>query len=474
MKLEDAIANVLKERKIMDIFEAIDAIKKHSKSRQNDDFIANAIEEYLLETGATDISIDYENEVLVYREQLFANTSFRIQLTSEEIAAKELIIGHRFMPFIHPRIHPKSIFLIDEADNEIELFTDKRSFEENIIYFSLLPPYGLQHYDLDNEGNIPALVYDLSDWMRRNEFTSKDNLLLSPIDYQKNIFRLEKISGKEINRQKIVNTQIDEALENAILNEIVSSEVILPIDMQLFKAIGTLEKRFQQKLGTPIGPLLSAHEEIQIYNSGSYAYLNTADNMDMTMDMAMDEAMNPDLGAMGTATDIPGIFTEMGISYTEEFIIGKMIEQIHIQNKIDSDELYQFLFKNGAQSFYNEKQHENFDKAFAKLAKKIEKDWKTQRLSPSAQQLLSQTLKLKTEIIGLLREIDAKLTDPANFDFSMLMQLQPFEHLSDGLLNLLISDQEKPESSIVNMNKQVKHMRKEFAEASAFILENLG
>ncbi len=474
MKLEKAIEKVLKERSKIDIFECIDAIKEHSKSRQNDDLIADAIDEYLLSTGTTDITINYDKEEIVYREKLFADVSFRILLTSEEFSTKQLVIGHRFLPFIHPSTHPKKVMLIDEADNEIEIIEDFRSFLDTQTYYSLLPPYGLQHYDLDDNSNIQVYSYDLAAWMKRNQFKSKDNLLISVIDYDKNVFRLEKMSSRDVNAQKLVTQNMQQKLYAAFCDHMVYSDAMLPIDVQLFQAFAIADASIFQQAIFPLGPFISDHEELEIFNNGSYAFLNTQSGMEETFSNAYDDALYPDISNMGKATEMEGIFAEMGISYTVEFVEAKMIEQIHIQNQIDKDEIYRLLFKRGDEAFYNAAQRENFDKAFQKMSEKVNNNFSEKRLSPSEQRLLSQTLRLKMDVIGLLRDIDAKLTNPENFDFSMLMQLQPFENLTDGLLHVLTAqNDQKSQNLLGDISNQVKMMHEEFGRVRDFILDQV-
>jgi len=473
-KLEKAIGQVLAGRDIHDYYELLDAIKKASNSKKGDDYIEEMLDEYLLGTGVTDIVINLDDQKVIYREELFSKTSFRIQLTEIELKEKKMVIGHRFIPYIHPTIHPKDIFLIDTEDNEILIREEMNSFMDSLIWFSLLPPYGYQHYELDDDSNINMYIYELSDWMKRNDFQEGDNIMISPIDYKKHIFRIEKISRRDLATQKIVTGNKDEKLTDTLSELLYLEDMMLPIDMQLFQAFAYLPQDFVENPGSPIGPFLSDNERLGLFNNGTYGYINSKEHYDDMMDMALDEAMFPDIGAMGTAEEIDGIFTEMGNSFSEIFIAAKFMEQLHERKEIDKDEVLDIIFKKGKAAFYNEEQEANFNKAFSALAKKIKKEKKNHPLSLPLKKLLTQTLNFKIEIIDLLREIDRRLEDPEAFDFSMLIQLQPFEILTDQLLQNILDDQDafNPKMS-ANLAKQIKQMQKEFQSARHHILENL-
>ncbi len=474
LTLEKAIAAALKPRTITNLYTLLDDIKKRSKTDLGDFTIFDHIETYLVDHGITDIYIDHEEEKVIYREQLFANTAFRVQLTPEEFADKHVVIGHRFLPFFHPSTPPDQLVLLDEKDVIIPMLSEKRNLVDNIIYFSMLPPYGLEHYELGSDGSIEVFLFDLAEWMTSNKFTIKDNILVTPVDHKNNTFRIEKLSSRDIRTQKIADARKDTLLTEAIQAQLAISEVLFPIDIQLFQAFANCDASILNQAGTPVGPFISNHPDIHIFNNGMYAYLNSQENIESTIDHAMDEAMYPDVDSFGTATDIAGIFAEMGISYTEEFLMGKMIEQLNEHQQIDKVGLYAMLFKNGQLPFYNEEQETNFETAFTSLSKYVTQQWGNQPLSLPEKKLLTQTLRLKVDIIGLLRDIDAKITDPDQFDISLLMQIQPFELVSDNLLALLTDpEEEKPNDLLRDLSKQMKEMHSEFQITRNHILSEV-
>jgi len=473
-KLEKAISTSLQSRKIEDMYELVDAIKVSSNSTMQDELVLDHVDEHIIKNGITDIFMNYEREEVVYREKTFQTSSFRIQLTDTELSQERLIVGHRFLPFIHPKISPKKITLVDNNDQAIELKSEYIAYTDVIIFFSLLPPYGFNHYDLNDKGEINLFYFDIKSWLKKNEFSIKDNLLISPVDYAKNIFRIEKISSREIATQKIVSNQLEAELGKIIDNLLFMETLMLPIDMQLFHAFALLSENFKNKICPPIGPFISNNSEINIYNNGTYAFLNTERNQSNMFEDALDEAMFPDLSNMGTANNLNGIFREMGNSYGEIYVEAKFIEQLHERKKLDKDELFSILFGNISNPFFNEQQESNFQKAFDQLANDTNKKWKDTSLGLPLKRLLTNALKFKVDIIQFLRAIDKKLEDPENFDFGILMQFQPFEMLTDQLLQAIVEDSENISPTMTKqLNDQITFMKEEFRVASNHLLEQI-
>ena len=473
-KLEKAISTTLQSRQIEDMYDLVDAIKAASDSTMQDEQVLDEVDEYIIKNGITDIFMNYEREEVVYREKTFQASSFRIQLTEQELNQERLIIGHRFLPFIHPNISPKKITLIDKDGQPIELKSEYIPYSEVIIFFSLLAPYGFNHYDLNEKGEINLFYFDIQSFLSINNFSAKDNLLISPVDYVNNKFQVEKISSREIAAQKIVSNQLEAELEEIIDNLLFMETLMLPIDMQLFHAFALLSENLKNKTFPPIGPFINNSSQINIYNNGTYSFLNTERNQSNMFESALDDAMFPDLSNMGTSKDLNGIFREMGNSYGEIYVEAKFIEQLHERKVLDTDELFSILFGNNRNPFFNEQQEKNFQKAIDKLAKRVTKKWNNKSLGLPLKRLLTNSLKFKVDIIQFLRAIDKKLENPEDFDFGMLMQFQPFEMLTDQLLQGIVEDSESISPTMTKqLNDQITFMKEEFRVASIHLLEQI-
>ena len=88
--------------------------------------------------------------------------------------------------------------------------------------------------------------------------------------------------------------------------------------------------------------------------------------------------------------------------------------------------------------------------------------------------LLKKTLQFKIEFIGLLRDIDHRMTAPEAFDFSMLMHLQPVDMMLDQLLSLIVEKGDgisQPE--IKDLVIQIEKAKEYFVEARKEILDNM-
>ncbi len=473
MQLEAAIEKALKNRDVESLHELVSNIKKLSKSKIHPEEIANAINEYLLDKAIIDITINWDTQKVVYRESLFAETLFRIKMTDFEINSKRLVVGHRFIPFINPTINPLDLVFKDEKDGIIEIKESIETMEDVMIFHSLLPPYGYDHYKMNNDETINVFYLDLSTWLVENKFTNKDRILISPIDYENATFLLEKESSRELASQKLIITQKDDALIEAIIDVVNEEEGILPTDITLFKAFAACEPPLVLSPGTAIGPLISQSEELDIYHDVGISYIHEKDFHERMYSNILDETMFPDFDSMGESTDIPGIFAELGNSFTEDFIKGKFIQQMLKTGDTNKEAVMDIIFKEGVERFFNKQQEENFEQALEQLSEETKAEWSNKSMSLPHNNLLNKILAFKIEIISLLREIDAKLVDPADFDFSMLIQLQPFEQLSDQILSGIIEEGAMNPKEAKDLTEQVEIMREKFRDAGGHILNNM-
>ena len=95
MKIHEAIEVLLAEESVTQIDEFIERVRSISKTKKKKDALWEEIESYLLENAITDVAINLDTDQLVYRDKLFEETAFRINLTEEEHSAKKMYIGHQ-------------------------------------------------------------------------------------------------------------------------------------------------------------------------------------------------------------------------------------------------------------------------------------------------------------------------------------------------------------------------------------------
>ncbi len=475
MKIHEAIEALLAEESISSIEEFVGKVRTMSKTKKGKDALWAEVEEYLFDNAITDVALNLETDQLIYRDKLFEETAFRVNLTEDEYAAKRFYIGHRMMPYVHPGISQHEYSFQDADGNPIKVVREKISAESGFIYVSLLPPYAIEDDMVDLKGNtINLFALDLKDWMKAQGFTPEDQILISPVDYYETSFQIERVERKEMAAQQLLLQRRDELLTEAIDNVLLEIDEVIPADVTLFWAFALGDPKLPELPGTPLGPFLNTHEELQIFFDAGFAHIQSKDYYETLFDSAMEdmEALTPE--DMGKAKDLEGIFRELGSSFTPDFVSAKLVLQLHERQEIDTEEVLAILFKPGLEPFYNKKQEKNFHKAFEGLTNEISETWADKRLTLPVVALLKKAVLFKIEFIGLLRDIDHRMSSPEEFDFSMLMHLQPVDMMLDQLLAMIVErGDEIAEKEVKNLSLQIEKAREYFAEARKDILENM-
>ncbi len=476
MHLPKAIKKVFEERNVTHLKDFYKKVKSLTKKQPTNEEIEAAIDEYWVQNAIYDIAINWNDETIIYREQLFQDTQFRINLTEQELAQKRLYVGHRFQPFIHPEIPLLNLQLQDEEGCVISLKNVKLSLEEAFIYISLLAPYSENQPKVIDQDNVAMDYYDLSDWMTANDFQEKDALLIVPIDYENKVFQIEKMTSREIATQTFVTQNKDQKLTEAIEDVLNWYPDPMPVDVCLFWAYAISKPALIENPGTPFGPFISSHEDFTFHSFSYFSFIHYHDYEERIFEDAFLENQLPSPKVAGKAKDINGIFEEMGNSYSEDFVIGFIVHQLHKDKEIKKADIKSIIFKEN-QLFGNEKQAKNFEAALDKLIKKLQKEWKTKRLAPSLQRLLSKTLDLKITIVNGLREIDANLTDLENLDMKAMSQLTSFDTLGEQILHFMFhaenENQKLTPEFAANIISNVEQMKASFQEGLQYILSKL-
>lgn len=476
MNLPNAVKKVFEKRTVTNLKDFYRKVKGLTKKRPTNEEIEEAIDKYWTKNALYDIAINWNNETIIYREQLFHDTQFRINLTEQELTQKKLFVGHRFQPFIHPEVALSDITLQDENGNSIPLKTTEMTIEEVFIYISLLAPYSANQPTIKGMENATIAYYDLKDWLAANDFQEKDALLIVPIDYENNIFQLEKMTSREIATQTFITQNKDQQLTEAIEDILNWYSDPMPVDVCLFWAYAISKPALIENPGTPFGPFISNHEDFTFHSFSYFTFIHYHNYEQQMMEEALLENQIPELKEAGKAKDINGIFEEMGNSFSEDFVRGYIVQQLHKGNEISKPDLMSILFKEN-QLFRNEKQAKNFEAAMDKLIKQLQKEWKTKRLAPALQRLLSKTLDLKITIVNGLREIDANLVNMEDLDMQSMAQLTQFDTLGEQILHFMFhaetQDQELTPEFATNIITNVEQMKENFELGLKYILAQL-
>lgn len=476
MHLPKAVKKIFEKRTITNLNDFYKKVKKLTNTHTTEEEIEEAIDEYWANNQLYDIAINWEKETIIYREQFFHDTQFRINLTEQELNEKRLYVGHRFQPFINPKTPLSDITLQDEEGNPLLLKTINSLIEEIYIYISLLAPYSSNHPEMKGMDRAIIAYYDLKDWLVANDFQEKDALLIVPIDYEKNIFQLEKMTSREIATQTFITQNKDQQLTQAIEDILNWYSNPMPVDVCLFWAYAISKPALVETPGTPFGPFISNHEDFTFHSFSYFTFIHYHNYEQQMMEEALLENQIPELKETGKAKDIDGIFEELGNSFSEDFVRGHIVLQLHKNNEVNKADIESIIFKEG-HFFRNEKQAKNFETALNKLIKKLQKEWKTKRLAPSLQRLLSKTLDLKITIVNGLREIDANLVNLEDLDMKSMAQLTQFDTMGEQILHFMFhaqnEEQELTPEFATNIISNVEQMKENFELGLEYVLAQL-
>ncbi|PHN04246.1 hypothetical protein [Flavilitoribacter nigricans] len=464
-RLNKALKKILATGETLTFDHIYNAIPDEHKAQLDRALLGQTLEHYLLQSGNTNQAVNRHAETVVSRESLFAECSFRVRLTPYELEDRQLIIGHRFLPYIHPGIPIEELRFFDENDRPLEVERQEMQVNQSTsIFFNLLPPYGISQY-IEGDGtsqNLHMAFIDLDDWLKAQQFAEDDQLLISARDYANLEFYIEKLDSREIASQKLADRYYNKQLTEAIYHVFsLIGKSFLPVDMHLLWAFGQLEPGLIENGGTPFGPFISQHETLTFFQDGPYAFLQDKNFMDELMETAIEQAKNSNTEKMGTATGLNAIFQELGNSFSKLLLKACIVEHLLEWDDINRDDLYEQVFGGNTNPFYNARQKENFEKAFDRLVESVREKWKDRKLALPHLQLLRKAIQFKMEIVYLLRELN-KINDPNQLNMQALLQLQPIDQSLDQILENLLSKKPMPYQEAQTLVKQLETGREKF------------
>lgn len=423
------------------------------------------LENYLLQAGNTNQAVNRSGESVQSRESLFSNCCFRIQLTPYELDDRQLILGHRFLPFIHPGIPIEELKFFTERDQSLPVVRVPMEVNQsNSIFFNLLPPYGITQY-IEGDGTSQTLnmaVIKLEPWLKEVAYEVEDQILISVKDYDQLEFYLEKIDSREIASNRLADRYYDKQLTDCIYHVFdLIGKSFLPVDMHLLWAFAQMEPNLIENGGTPFGPFISQHDTLTFFQDGPYAFLQDKNFMEELMETAIEQAKQSSPNKMGLAKELDGIFQELGNSFSKLLLRACMVEHLLEWDDIDKEALFVQVFGENMHPFYNDQQEKNFEQAYEKLKTSVQKKWLDRRLALPHLQLLRKAIQFKMEIVYLLRELN-KINDPKQVNMQALLQLQPIDQSLDQILENLLSKKPMPYQEAQTLVKQLETGREKF------------
>lgn len=464
-RLNKALKKILAAEGVLQFDNIYNALPDESKADLDRAQLGQKLEHFLLQSGNTNQAVNRIEEHVISRESLFGECTFRIRLTPYELEDRQLIIGHRLLPYIHPGIPIEELSFFDDKDQHLPIEREEMPVNQaTSIFFNLLPPYGISQY-ITGDGTSQTLdmaVIDLDQWLRQQGFEAEDQLRISVKDYARLEFYIEKLDSREIASQRLADRYYNKQLTDAIYHVFsLIGKSFLPVDMHLLWAFAQLDTQLIENGGTPFGPFISEHESLTFFQDGPYAFLQDKDFMDELMETAIEQAKHSSTEKMGTARGLDGIFQELGNSFSKLLLKACAVEQLLEHDEIRPEVLFEQIFDGQLHPFYNARQEKNFEQAFSKLLTTVQDKWKDRKLALPHLQLLRKAIQFKMEIVYLLRELN-KINDPNQLNMQALLQLQPIDQSLDQILENLLSKKPMPYQEAQTLVKQLETGRKKF------------
>ncbi len=456
ISLKKATKKLLDRPEIKNIEQLVEEVKKLSGSKWNNKQIKKQIEKLLIENYDYSDYLIKENGKLCKKAFLFAKTKFKIKLTEKEIEEKQLIIGHRFIPFISNNTLLKDIILFDSKGKKIKQKKQNIHFSEVEIYFSFYDLAQITYLqDIEGESVITS-CFDLNQWFDENEFTAYDYIQIQVVDFYKNEFKIEKIKSRDYNTQKLVFDKRDTELENAIIEIIQTEETPSVVYQLLFYAYAEFNRETITETGSPLSIFINTSEKFNLENISGIPFLIKEGTT------AHERFAEMEIPEAGKSKDLNGIFRELAYSFSENFVIALIIQQIKTKGKIDIDKIISIILKS-EYDFINQKQAENFEKAFNKVLKNTIKKWTNIKINKNVFWLLEISIDIQKNTNRLLRATDKFLSANPNlvdsFDYSILDPYRPIEMSAEEMITFIIENKAKiPEKDAKKIAEQLANV----------------
>lgn len=472
MTLTEAVEQVLLSKTCTTYAELSKAVQALLKRRRPGEVILEAFMDYIFGANTADIAYNGKNGHIIYREKLFKDAVFRLEMFEEEISEGYLIIPGRFIPFFHTIPKKEKLHFEDEKGEPLPIINATLSLYDNEALsgsLQLLPPYA----DLDikinyAEANVTLPVIDMKKWLRENPMKSTDQLLVTTLDYEKHRYRIQQVTAKELSSDKLLTKSADKALLDKLTNYLGVSLEPTPIDLTLFWAFATLSTEdhpILKKPGSPISFFVKNQKDIQLYTHGEYPFVHFNDYMKNYLDdMILEENVEP---PPGTAIALTDILFEMGSSSSKGYFAGKMIQQMQSSDTYDLVEISDKVFSYSPYVFANKKQEKNYEKAIKKLEKEIDAQWSDRKMSLPVSQALNKALNIKEGIMDFIHAATQYPYDDMEQAMTILFQIRQIDVFVDQILDNITSGQALSPNQARELSEQLSFMKNSFQDLAA-------
>lgn len=476
MTLIKAIEQVLSSKTCTTVDEFTQQVQSLLKKPKPERTIQAELIDYVYNLNAPDIVIDVEAETIVYRDKLFENAAFRLEIFEEELEGGYLITPGRFIPFFHSMPPKTKLHFEDEKGEVLPIIQKTLSLSKSAALaesLQHLPPYADVNFKVNfrtTEVTIP--VVDLTKWLKENPLTIKNQLLITTLDYEKRRFRIQRISTKDISSAKLITKSADNELEKMLVEFVEYAGDPVPLDYSLFWVYAFMPEKdypILKKPGSPVSLFINNLTELELFTQGEFSFVHVSGYMEAYWDELMFDTVHDT--PLGTAVELSDILFEMGSTGSKGYFAGKMVQQLQNNDTYDLTAITDKVFSYSPFVFANDRQQENYEKAIKKLEKEIAKRWTNNKMSLPVSQALNKALNAKEAIMSFVQAALQHQTDDMDHAMSILYQIKQIDFLTDQILeNIALGSKISPDEA-KDLTDQINFIKRSFDDFESVFFE---
>ncbi len=383
---------------------------------------------------------DDEDDFFFSRSGLFNKAQFCVRPTAMEIEQGILIPGHRFIPFFD---RGNEITLTaGHNSGKIKKIKSQFNLSSLMIYYSLLGPKGtMELMAAENEDNISAFmeeikhgegsrdavvtvsVYDFKDFYAVNKIVEGDMLLVSVVDYKKQLCTVERLPDDRLWQSAKWDSVFAKGLRKSI-ETVEEFGVMEPIETFLSRAFFLSDHSLLQS------PSSLAVNSLKQQNDFYLAASESGDvviwEKDREFDLMDEEDFDyEDFGADDDSVSeeesaLNQLFEIMGFAINDEELAAYMRDELFAGGD-DLDNVKKRCFDDRVEKLFPDLQKE-FNKEILKLWKMIKKDYNIFRDNPQGK-VRRKALELLDAHTAWIRKLDFKNTIPDHQLEKKLMEM---------------------------------------------------
>jgi len=458
-------------------------------------FTPDIIEDALEEEGDNYVSVynseEDDTHYFFSRRGLFDQAQFCIRPSALEIEQGILIPGHRFIPFFNRDSEVKLVTGINAT--KIKKTKRQLTLSKLRIYYSLFGPKGMMELiSAENEDNMFTFMeelkhggdgkntmstvsaYDFKDFYAVNKIVEGDMLLLSIINYKKQLCTVERLPDDRLWQSAKWESMFEEGLRESI--EVVDQrEEMEPIEAFLSRAFFLSDHSLLESPSSMAVNLLNKRDDLYLAVSESGSALiwekdREFDLMDMEdwddEDFESDEDF-PD----EEDSELDKLLQIMGFATTDAELAAYMRDEL-FSGGDSLDNVKKRCFDNRVEQHYPNFQKE-FDKEILSLWKTVKKEYNIFRDNPQGK-IRKKALEILDAHTEWMRALDSADVIPDRQLESKLKEIMQVIGPVTGLVLFFNAEQKLPQKEVHNYTTMLEVAKEAHARMLRDINRTLG